>query len=147
MYPFLVLLMLLTPLVDIYVLIKVGAIIGALPTIFWVVFTAVLGVGLVRLQGFTTLARLRATVMQGGIPAMELMEGVVLMLAGGLLLLPGFITDAVGLCLFIPPLRRALIAWTLRRFFPPFGGPQAPGGERQDRGPRTIEGEFRREDE
>lgn len=142
MYPLLVLLILLVPLVDIYVLIKVGSIIGALLTVFWVVFTAVLGVGLVRMQGFATLARLRATVMQGGIPAMELMEGVVLMLAGGLLLLPGFITDAVGLVLFISPLRRALIAWAVRRFFTPGGGP-AP----RDSGPRTIEGEFHREDD
>lgn len=145
MHPFqvLFLLFLLIPLVDLYFLIKVGSLIGALPTVFWVVFTAVLGVGLLRIQGFATLARLRATLAQGGIPAMELMEGGVLMLAGALLLLPGFITDAIGLCLFIPPLRRALITWALRRFF----SSQTPRGERRERGPRTIEGEYRREDD
>lgn len=149
MHPFQVLFLvfLLVPLVEIYFLIKVGSIIGALPTVFLVVFTAVLGAGLLRIQGFATLARLRTTLNQGGIPAMELMEGGMLILAGALLLTPGFVTDAMGFCLLIPRLRRALIALAARRYFGSFGGPQAPGGGRRDHGPRTIEGEYRREDD
>jgi UPF0716 protein FxsA len=149
MHPFqvLLLLFLLIPLVEIYFLIKVGSMIGALPTVFLVVFTAVLGAGLLRIQGFATLARLRKALAQGGLPAMELMEGGVLILAGALLLTPGFFTDAIGFCLLVPRLRRTVISWALRRFFFPIGGRQAPGGERQERGSHTIEGECRREDE
>lgn len=155
MHPFqiLFLLFLLIPLVEIYFLIKVGSLIGALPTVFLVVFTAVLGAGLLRLQGIATLTRLRRSLAQGGIPAMELMEGGVLIFAGALLLTPGFFTDAIGFCLLIPRLRRAVIAWAVRRFVgssggsQASGGPQAPKGPGRDQGPRTLEGEFRREDD
>jgi UPF0716 protein FxsA len=149
MRPFqiLFLLFLLIPMVEIYFLIKVGSVIGALPTVFLVVFTAVLGAGLLRIQGFSTVARLRTTLAQGGIPAMELMEGAVLLVAGALLLTPGFVTDAIGFCCLVPPLRRAVIAWALRHYVNPFNGPQGPGGRPREHGPRTIEGEYRREDD
>lgn len=150
MHPFqiLLLLFLLIPLVEIYLLIKVGGIVGALPTVFLVVFTAVLGAGLLRIQGFSTMARVRQTLAQGGIPAVEMLEGAVLLVAGALLLTPGFFTDAIGFLCLIPPFRRALIKMALRRFFVPFSsGPQGRGGHPQGDGPRTIEGEFRREDD
>lgn len=145
MHPFhvLFLLFLLVPLLEIYLLIKVGGIIGALPTVFMVVFTAVLGALLLRVQGFATLARVRSTLEQGGIPAMEMMEGAVLLVAGALLLTPGFFTDAIGFLCLIPSLRRALIRRLLRNVvMTGFGGSSGP-----ERGPRTIEGEFRREDD
>jgi len=96
MRPFqiLFLLFLLIPLLEIYLLIKVGGIIGALPTVFIVVFTAVLGAWLLRIQGLSTLMRVRSTLAQGGIPAVEMLEGAVLLVAGALLLTPGFFTDA-----------------------------------------------------
>lgn len=154
MHPFqiLFLLFLLIPLVEIYLLIKVGGIVGALPTVFLVVFTAVLGAGLLRIQGFSTMARVRNTLAEGGIPAVEMLEGAVLLVAGALLLTPGFFTDAIGFLCLIPPFRRALIKMALRRFFVPFGrGPHGGAGHPpHDQGPhgtRTIEGEFRREDD
>jgi UPF0716 protein FxsA len=148
MSPFgiLFLLFLLVPLVEIYFLIKVGNIIGAIPTIALVVFTALLGAMLLRLQGWMTLQRTRMTMAQGQLPALEMLEGVLLVFSGLLLLTPGFITDAVGFALLVPPLRQALIRWFLKKSDVHFGkfeeSSQHPG-----RGSRTIEGEFHREDD
>jgi len=140
------LLFLVIPLVEIYFLIKVGNVIGAIPTIALVVFTALLGAMLLRFQGWVTLQRTRLTMAQGQLPALEMLEGVLLLFAGALLLTPGFVTDAIGFALLLPPLRKALIHWFLKRsdvHFQQFGGPPgAPSGGRH-----TIEGEYRREDE
>jgi UPF0716 protein FxsA len=154
MNPFSILLIffLTIPLVEIYLLIKVGGIIGALPTVFVVVFTAVLGAWLLRIQGFSTLARVRHTMERGGLPAMEMVEGAVLLVAGALLLTPGFFTDAIGFLCLVPSLRRAMIRWALGRFLMPpggFSGPGAGGAGRSKRqqGPTTLEGEYQREDD
>ena len=154
MNPFqiLFLLFLLIPLLEIYLLIQVGSVIGALPTVFLVVFTAVLGALMLRVQGFSTLARLRTTMAQGGIPAVEMLEGAILLIAGALLLTPGFFTDTIGFLCLVPPFRRAVINWSLRRMFKPFDpagrrqGGQGPAGS-SHHNPRTIEGEYRREDD
>ena len=148
MNPFsvLFLLLLLVPLVEIYFLIEVGKVIGAIPTIALVVFTALLGAMLLRFQGWTTLQRTRMSMARGQVPALEMMEGVLLVFAGILLLTPGFFTDAAGFLLLVPPLRRALIRWFLSRsdLRPP--GPPG-GGEPGRRGPYTIEGEYHRDDD
>lgn len=148
MNPFAVLflLLLLVPLVEIYFLIKVGQLIGAIPTIALVVFTALLGAMLLRFQGWTTLQRTRMTMARGQVPALEMMEGVLLVLAGILLLTPGFFTDVIGFLLLVPPLRQALVRVFLRRAqvdaqVPPGAGPV------HRRETRTIEGEYRREDD
>lgn len=120
-----------------YILIEVGGIIGAWPTIALVVLTAVVGVGLIRAQGFATLMRGMARLNAGEMPATEMVEGVMLALAGALMVTPGFVTDAVGFVLLTPPLRRRLAAELLRRFVP---AGQADAGERG----HTIEGRFRR---
>jgi len=155
MNPFSILLVLFLtiPLVEIYLLIKVGGIIGALPTVFMVVFTAVLGAWLLRIQGFATLNRVKHTLAQGGIPAIEMLEGVVLLVSGALLLTPGFFTDAIGFLCLVPSLRRAMIRWMLGRFLTPLSGFGGAGSSRRGRhssgqhGPNTIEGEYRREDD
>lgn len=153
MHPFqiLFLLFLIIPIVEIYLLIKVGGIIGALPTVFLVVFTAVLGAWLLRLQGFSTLRRVQKTLEQGGIPAMEMLEGAVLLVSGALLLTPGFFTDTIGFLCLIPVFRRNLVRWALGRFLMP-PGRTGGGGHSGDHsghrnGPTTLEGEFRREDD
>lgn len=132
------------PLVEIYFLIKVGSWVGAIPTVFLVVFTAMLGVMLLRFQGLTTLRRVQETMARGEIPAVPMLEGVLLLIAGAVLLTPGFVTDAIGFVLLVPPLRQALVRRYLQRFLVPPGG---PGGGTDHQGPRTIDGEFRREDE
>lgn len=134
------------PLVELYVLIQVGSVVGALPTILICIFTAVLGGWLVRVQGFSVLFRARQMMERGEVPALEILEGAVLLLAGLALMLPGFITDAVGFLLLVPPVRRAVILWVLRRrgVLRP-GQPLHPGGP-QDKSQGYIEGEYRKED-
>jgi UPF0716 protein FxsA len=133
------------PVIEIYLLIKVGGLIGTLPTIFMVVFTAVLGALLLRQQGFATLQRVQASMARGQIPAMELLEAMLLTLGGALLLTPGFFTDALGFLCMIPAVRR----WLVRRLIDRYllsqqreGKASAPPGE----GPVTLDGEFKRED-
>lgn len=141
----LLLFFLLVPLVEIYLLIQMGGAIGALPTVFLVVFTAVLGAALVRFQGFSTLQRLQATLGRGGLPAIEMMEGVILLVSAVLLLTPGFVTDAIGFAGLVPVLRRVLAKKVLTSLtHPGKPGPPPPSGSRPR---RTIEGEFHREDD
>lgn len=133
------------PLVELYLLIEVGSVIGAVPTIALSVFTAVLGGLLVRMQGFAVLFRAQAQMANKEVPALELMEGALLLLVGLALLLPGFITDAVGFLLLISPLRR----WLIIRWLKARGTLQpVPGTSDQPetRSDRIIEGEFRRDD-
>ncbi len=149
MFKVLMLLFVLVPIFEIYLLIQVGGIIGVLPTIFLVVFTAVFGGLLLRWQGLATLERVRATLARGEVPAIELLEGAMLLVGGALLLTPGFFTDAIGFVCLIPVLRRAVIMWAIRRGVIVGGasrGPGAPGG-RYDAGPKTIDGEYWRDDD
>lgn len=140
-FPLLFLLFLFIPLLEIYLLIKAGSVIGALPTVALVVFTAVLGAFLLRLQGLSTTNRIRANMAQGKIPAMEIMEGAALLVAGGLLLTPGFFTDAIGFLLLIPPLRRYLLLKIINRVT------INSVSRHEGRGPRTFEGESWRDDD
>lgn len=126
------------PLFELYFLIQVGAEIGALPTIGLTLLTAALGGLLVRVQGFTVLRRAHHAARRGEVPALELLDGALLLIAGLFLLLPGFVTDALGFLLLVPFLRRLLVA----RFVVLKPGRQAPG---DGSGPRVLEGEYRRE--
>jgi UPF0716 protein FxsA len=136
------------PLTELYFLIEVGSRIGAFPTIFLTIFTAILGGMLVRLQGFSTAMRVRDGMERGEVPAIEMLEGVLLLVSGILLLLPGFFTDIFGFLCLVPPVRRAMVLAFLRRSGV-MQNPQAPGGSRPGGGghPHVIEGEYRREDD
>jgi UPF0716 protein FxsA len=92
-----------------YLLIEVGGYIGVWPTIALVMITAVIGVALLRRQGLATLTRGMGRLQRGELPASEIVEGLLLAVAGALLLTPGFVTDAVGFVL-LTPFTRALIA-------------------------------------
>ncbi|MFO8024275.1 FxsA family protein [Thiohalophilus sp.] len=146
MFRLFLLLFIAIPLIEIYFLIQIGEVIGAWPTILLVVLTAVIGVGLLRWQGFSTLMRFQSELARGQVPAMPLLEGLVLVVAGALLLTPGFVTDAGGFILLVPPLRQGLIRWAIQRGVirtgPPGRGPKEPGS-----GPRTIEGELQHRDD
>ena len=145
-FPALLLLFLLVPLVEIYLLIKIGGVIGAFPTVVLVVLTAVIGAALARAQGLATLQRLQATMARGEAPAIEMFEGVLLLVGALLLLTPGFLTDLLGFACLVPVTRRALAFWLLRRTTVVTPG-RPPGGAPEGHQPRTIEGEFRREDD
>lgn len=96
------------PLLEIAVFIEVGGMIGLWPTLGLIVLTALLGTWQLRAQGLATLARARASMDRGEVPARELFDGLCLLVAGALLLTPGFVTDAFGGLLFIPGLRNSL---------------------------------------
>ena len=147
MFRILLLLFLLVPLLEIYLLIKVGGIIGAIPTISLVVFTAVLGALLLRFQGFSILQRVRLTLARGEIPAIEMLEGVVLLVSGAMLLTPGFFTDTLGFLCLIPSLRRRLISWFIQRHITISGTAHNSRDNQQHHRPRVIEGESRRIDD
>ncbi len=109
------------PLTELYLLIEVGSRIGALPTVALCLLTAALGGVLVRWQGIGVMMRLRETMARHEVPAIEMLEGAAILLAGVLLMLPGFVTDTLGLLLLIPPLRQAAIYHLLRRKGGPHG--------------------------
>ncbi|NKB75723.1 MAG: exlusion protein FxsA [Gammaproteobacteria bacterium] len=109
------LLFLAVPIIEIYLLIEIGSQIGSVLTIFLILFTAVLGAFLVRAQGFATFAKVQMQLAKSESPAMEVMEGICLFLAGALLLTPGFFTDAVGFLCLTPPLRKLMISALVRR--------------------------------
>jgi UPF0716 protein FxsA len=149
-FPVFLLFFLLVPLVEIYFLIVVGGWIGALPTVLLVVATAVAGAALARQQGFATLQRLQATLARGETPAIELLEGVLLLIGALLLLTPGFFTDLAGFACLLPVTRRWLVLHALQRLvIPPPAPPSSapPAGPARGRTGRTIEGEFKRDDE
>ncbi|HHM05855.1 MAG TPA: FxsA family protein [Gammaproteobacteria bacterium] len=102
------------PVLEIYLLITVGGWIGALPTVGLVVLTAVIGAYLLRQQGFATWQRVQTTLARGELPALEMMEGLVLLVSGALLLTPGFFTDTIGFLGLIPATRRAMVLYLLR---------------------------------
>lgn len=109
------LLLLAIPLSEIAVFVLVGSQIGVLATIGLVLLTAASGAMLLRIQGFAIVSRLRSEIDAGRVPGRELASGVMILAAGLLLLTPGFITDTIGLLLFIPPLRERLWSFLSRR--------------------------------
>jgi UPF0716 protein FxsA len=130
-------------LLEIFGFAWVGGAVGALFTVALVVITAVLGLWLFRLQGIPHWRRMQAILRHGEVPAQELLEGWLLMLAALLLVLPGFFSDAAGFALLVPPLRAVAARWLLARrgvwVAAARRSAQAPGG--------TIEGEFRRSED
>ena len=89
-------------LAEIYILVSVGQAIGGLSTVLLVVITAFIGSSLLRQQGWSTMAKAQQSMSEGRTPAMEMMEGVVILVSGILLLTPGFLTDALGLLGLMP---------------------------------------------
>ena len=109
MFPLIAIIFLVVPIIEIYLLIQVGQVIGAGWTILLVVLTAVIGVWLLRLQGLSTLTRAQQKLQANELPAREILEGMGLVVAGALLLTPGFFTDAIGFVLLFPPTRIWLV--------------------------------------
>ena len=131
------------PLAEIAVLIQVGSWLGLAPTLALIVLSAVVGTWVLRRQGFGVLARARRQMEQGVMPVAEVFEGLCLLVAGVLLLTPGFLTDAAGALLLVPPVRVLLYRWLghylERHVVPPPGiRPGAANGA----GP-VVDAEFR----
>ncbi|MDQ7080215.1 MAG: FxsA family protein [Paracoccaceae bacterium] len=103
------------PIIEIALFIQVGGVIGLWPTLAIVVLTAFAGTWLMRQQGMMTLAKLQKSLAEGGNPADPMAQGAMILVAGVLLLTPGFFTDTIGFMLLLPPVRAALIKWISAR--------------------------------
>ncbi len=128
-----------------YLLITVAGYIDAWPTIGLVMLTAVIGVALLKRQGLATLTRGVGRMNRGEIPAREMAEGILLAVAGALLLTPGFVTDCVGFVLLFPPSRMAIAGEMLKRVQVQGMSAQGVYTSRADApgdGPVTLEGDF-----
>ncbi len=103
------------PIIEIAVFIEVGGIIGLWWTIGIVILTAIIGTAMLRHQGISILFRIRENLEADRIPVREMFDGICLVVAGALLLTPGFFTDAVGFVLLIPPLRLVIAGAVARK--------------------------------
>ncbi len=165
MYRFLLPVFVILPIVEVWLLIAVGREIGLLPTVLAVIATAIIGVYWLRMQGLATLMRFQERLVERQLPTTEIVEGVLLIVAGAFLLTPGFATDFVGFSLLVPRLRRwfaaqlkvlvvpgvqtaemdhAAEARTNHERFRGAGQAKGSGGSSDD--PVVIEGEYTRED-
>ncbi|WP_024697727.1 FxsA family protein [Pseudomonas avellanae] len=109
------LLFLLFPVLELFLLVRVGMSIGFLWTFLLVVATSMLGLFVMRVAGFATALRARESLARGELPAQEMLEGLMVAVGGGLLLLPGFISDILGVICLLPITRRLLINKVRRR--------------------------------
>ena len=137
------------PLLEIAVFIQIGGLLGLWPTLGIVVLTAVLGTILLQIQGFGILRKAEAHMNKGELPIGEVVSGVFLLVAGALLLTPGFFTDAIGFALFVPAIRLALGKWILRSLMRSgtfhvyeFSASSQRPPQDPDH-PRTIDGDYR----
>ena len=103
------------PVVEIYLLIQIGTIFGVLTSIALVIVTGFLGAYLARIQGLQTLFRIQKSLREGQMPSGELLDAVLIGIAGLVLLTPGFLTDAFGFFLLIPNTRNAIKQWVHRQ--------------------------------
>jgi UPF0716 protein FxsA len=112
----LALLFLVLPILEIYVITQVADSMGWFSTIFLVIFVSLAGAMLVRLQGISVLARIQRRLHSGEVPGRELVDGALVLVAGALLVTPGFLTDGIGLFLLLPPTRALARTWLTRRY-------------------------------
>lgn len=145
------LLILLFPLIELAVMIKVGSVIGVGWTLLLIIAGAFIGAAVLRVAGFATAMRARERLSRGELPEQEMLEGLLIAVGGGLLMLPGFISDIIGLVCLLPFTRHLLLGGVKRRIreqeerrraFAGDPGAQARGPQ----GPNVIEGEYERRD-
>lgn len=146
-----ILLLLLFPFLELALLIKVGGVIGVLPTLLLIVASAVIGSMLLRVAGLATALRAREKLARGEAPEQEMLEGMLIAVGGGLFLLPGFLSDGLGLVCLLPFTRRMLVRRLLARMQEQAIRQRAFADDLAARDgparPNVIEGEFERRDD
>jgi len=106
----------LIPLIEIYLLIKIGSHLGAFNTVLIVILTALLGAWLARLEGGKTMTKVRESLNRGELPAEEMLDAMLIFVAGIVLLTPGFVTDLAGLAILVPQIRYGFKRWLRKKF-------------------------------
>jgi UPF0716 protein FxsA len=124
---FLVILFIVVPIAELYVIFKIGDSIGWLPTLALLVIDSIAGWWLLKSQGRTVWQRFQATMQAGRVPHREVMDGVLVIFGGAFLLTPGFITDIFGFLLLLPPSRAVFRRFLIRRGGRMFGISVATG--------------------
>ena len=104
------------PIAEIVIFIEAGDLIGLWATLAMVVLTAIIGTAMLRQQGMSALLRAEAALQRNELPMEEVVTGICLLVAGALLLTPGFLTDSIGFALLVPPFRHFLGALVFRHF-------------------------------
>lgn len=125
----LVLLFIVVPIAELYVIIQIGGAIGVLPTIGLLILDSVLGAALMRAQGRAAWRRFNGALAEGRVPGREVIDGALVIFGGALLLTPGFLTDALGLILLLPPTRALVRGVLVRRFSGPLVASASRGAE------------------
>ena len=103
------------PIIEIYLLIEIGSMFGALTAVTLVILTGFLGAFLARMQGLQTLYRIQKSLSEGRMPSSELLDALLIVIAGLVLLTPGFLTDSAGFLLLIPATRNSIKYWLRRQ--------------------------------
>jgi UPF0716 protein FxsA len=111
MFVKLVALFTIIPVIEIYLLIKAGSLIGGLPTVAILLSISFLGAYLVRHQGFRIFAEIRQELSHGRVPASQMLDGALVLIGGVLLMTPGFFTDFLGIFFLVPATRRLIKRW------------------------------------
>jgi UPF0716 protein FxsA len=112
----LVILFIVVPIAELYVLIQIGQAIGILPTIALLIVDSILGAALMRSQGRAAWMRFNRALAEGRVPGREVLDGALVIFGGALLLTPGFLSDILGLILLLPPTRAIVRTLLVRRF-------------------------------
>ena len=115
MFGLLVLAFIVVPIVELYVIIQVGHVLGVVNTLALLLLISFAGAWLMKREGLNTWRRAQRQVDAGVVPGRELVDGALILLAGALLLAPGFVTDIVGLLLLLPPVRAGMRGFARRR--------------------------------
>jgi len=136
-------LIVLLPLIEVAAFAQVGGKLGAMGAVFLTLCTAFLGVFLIKTQGFRTLTSVREQVAQGQMPAETVLSGVMVFVCGALLLIPGFVTDTLGLIGLLPFVRHSLAAAIIKKGMVVQSG--QPRSHQEQKG-NVIEGQYKRED-
>src|SRR3954449_4876102 len=151
----LVLLFIVVPIVELFVIIQVGEAIGVLPTIALLIVDSILGSMLMRAQGRSAWRRFNAALAEGRIPHREVLDGALVIFGGALLLTPGFLTDILGIVLLLPPTRALVRGVVARRVLPRLvvtglgglgGAAGAGAGRRRAPGGGDVEGTATEDD-
>ncbi|MCU1485170.1 MAG: fsxA [Actinomycetia bacterium] len=119
---------LVVPIIELVVIIKVGAAIGVLNTIGLLILSSIVGSWLMKREGLGVLRRIQAQLSAGQVPGKELVDAFLILFGGALMLAPGFLTDIAGMALLLPPVRAGVRAILRRRFTARVFGPGTSGG-------------------
>ena len=116
MFRFLLLAFIVVPIAELYLIFQVGSVIGGWETFGLLILDSIIGAWLVRREGFSILAKVQGSLTNGEAPTNSIIDGLLVLVAGALMLTPGFLTDGVGLVFLLPPSRAVVRTWLKARF-------------------------------